>query len=85
LQFLINRYRKINLDATEQHLSPALKPDLGMFSTDFGVTFGHMIGYDLLFQVPAMQLVEKHNISDIIHSSMWTSEMPFFAGKIMNL
>jgi predicted amidohydrolase len=84
--FLINRYRKINLDARErQYLSPALKPELGMFTTDFGVTFGHMIGYDLLFQVPAMQLVEKHNISDILVPNKWTSEVPFLAGKTMKL
>jgi hypothetical protein len=54
-----------------------------MFTTDFGVTFGHMISYDLLFQVPALQLVEKYNISNILVPNLWTSEVPFLTGKTM--
>ncbi|VVC93050.1 unnamed protein product, partial [Leptidea sinapis] len=37
--------------------TPALTPDLGVFTTDFGVTFGHFICFDLMFQVPAVQIV----------------------------
>jgi hypothetical protein len=40
-----------------------------------------MIGYDLLFKVPATELVEKHNISNILFPSRWTSEVPFLTGK----
>nr|XP_013189651.1 unnamed protein product [Amyelois transitella] len=73
---VIDRYRKINLfgEATRY---PALEPDLGLFHTDFGVTFGHFICFDLMFQVPAIQLVQKYNLTDVIFPTMWFSEMPF--------
>ncbi|XP_013146599.1 PREDICTED: vanin-like protein 2 isoform X1 [Papilio polytes] len=73
---VIDRYRKINLFG-EFTRTPALKPELGIFSTDFGVTFGHYICFDLMFQVPAVQVVQKHNLTDVIFSTMWFSEMPY--------
>ncbi|CAK1590457.1 unnamed protein product [Parnassius mnemosyne] len=73
---VIDRYRKINLFG-EYTRTPALKPDLGIFTTDFGVTFGHFICFDLMFQVPAVQVVQKHNLTDVIFSTMWFSEMPY--------
>ncbi|CAG9791383.1 unnamed protein product [Diatraea saccharalis] len=72
---VIDRYRKINL--YYEPYTPALRPELGLFSTDFGVRFGHFICFDLMFQVPATQVVQKYNISDIIFSTMWYSEIPF--------
>ncbi|KAI8442261.1 hypothetical protein MSG28_005831 [Choristoneura fumiferana] len=59
--------------------TPALKPDLGLFTTDFGVTFGHYICFDLMFQVPAIQVVEKNQITDVLFSTMWFSEMPYLS------
>ncbi|XP_063368490.1 vanin-like protein 2 isoform X1 [Cydia amplana] len=73
---VIDRYRKINLFG-EFTRTPALHPDLGIFSTDFGVTFGHYICFDLMFQVPAIQVVEKYKITDVLFSTMWFSEMPY--------
>nr|XP_026488912.1 vanin-like protein 2 isoform X1 [Vanessa tameamea] len=73
---VIDRYRKINLFG-EATRTPALTPDLGIFETDFGVTFGHYICFDLMFQVPAVQVVEKKNITDIVFTTMWFSEMPY--------
>ncbi|KAJ2942846.1 hypothetical protein O0L34_g15035 [Tuta absoluta] len=73
---VIDRYRKINLFG-EFSRTPALNPDLGVFTTDFGVTFGHFICFDLMFQVPAVQTVEKLNLTDIIFTTMWFSEMPY--------
>ncbi|KAL4711853.1 hypothetical protein ACJJTC_006022 [Scirpophaga incertulas] len=73
---IIDRYRKINLFG-EYTRNAALKPELGLFETDFGVTFGHFICFDLMFQVPATQVIQKHNLTDIIFSTMWFSEMPF--------
>ncbi|XP_075983847.1 vanin-like protein 2 isoform X2 [Anticarsia gemmatalis] len=73
---VIDRYRKINLFGEFTH-TPALKPDLGVFSTDFGVTFGHFICFDLMFQVPAIQVAQKHNLKDVIFTTMWFSEMPY--------
>ncbi|XP_050353057.1 vanin-like protein 2 isoform X3 [Nymphalis io] len=73
---VIDRYRKINLFG-EFTRTPALTPDLGIFETDFGVTFGHYICFDLMFQVPAVQVVEKKNITDVVFTTMWFSEMPY--------
>ncbi|XP_049879633.1 vanin-like protein 1 isoform X4 [Pectinophora gossypiella] len=73
---VIDRYRKINLFG-EFTRTPALKPDLGIFTTDFGVTFGHFICFDLMFQVPAIQVVDKYNLTDIIFPTMWFSELPY--------
>ncbi|KAM3964073.1 vanin-like protein 1 [Aphomia sociella] len=73
---VIDRYRKINLFG-EFTRNPALRPELGLFDTDFGIRFGHFICFDMMFQVPAVQVVEKYNITDVILSTMWFSEMPF--------
>lgn len=80
--YLFFRYRKINLFG-EYTRYPALNPDLGTFNTDFGVTFGHFICFDLMFQVPAVQLVQKNNLTDVIFTTMWFSEMPFLTGEII--
>nr|XP_049699302.1 vanin-like protein 3 isoform X5 [Helicoverpa armigera] len=73
---VIDRFRKINLFRQESY-TPALKPDLGVFTTDFGVTFGHFICFDLMFQIPAVQVVQKMNIKDVIFPTMWYSELPY--------
>ncbi|KAG6464172.1 hypothetical protein O3G_MSEX014333 [Manduca sexta] len=73
---VIDRYRKINLFGEASH-TPALQPDLGYFETDFGVNFSHFICFDLMFQVPAVQSVQKLNVTNIIFSTMWFSELPY--------
>ncbi|GBP67322.1 Vanin-like protein 2 [Eumeta japonica] len=76
---VIDRYRKINL-FHEFSTTPALVPDLGVFETDFGVKFGHFVCFDILFQKPALQVVQKLGLTDVIFTSMWFSEMPFLTG-----
>ncbi|XP_004928913.2 vanin-like protein 1 isoform X1 [Bombyx mori] len=73
---VIDRYRKINLFREYSH-TPALSPDLGYFDTDFGVKFSHFICFDIMFQVPAVQSVQKLNVTDVIFSTMWFSELPY--------
>ena len=73
---VIDRYRKINLFGEYAH-TPALQPDLGYFNTDFGVAFGHFICFDLMFQVPAVQVVQKREVTDVIFTTMWFSELPY--------
>ncbi|XP_034828264.1 vanin-like protein 1 isoform X3 [Maniola hyperantus] len=73
---VIDRYRKINLFGEYPRMA-ALTPDLGVFTTDFGVTFGHFICFDLMFQVPSIQVVQKNNITDVIFPTMWFSELPY--------
>lgn len=52
--------------------------DMSTFITDFGVTFGHFICFDLMFKEPALNLVAQ-GIKDIIFPTMWFSELPFLS------
>ena len=75
---LISRYRKFNLfgeDVDKPHA-----PAMITFETDFGVRFGHFICFDLMFRKPALELVRKENVTDIVFTTMWFSEMPFLTG-----
>ncbi|XP_053617654.1 vanin-like protein 1 [Plodia interpunctella] len=73
---VIDRYRKINLFG-EVTRTPSLDNYLGVFDTDFGVRFGHFICFDLMFQIPAVQLVEKNRLTDVVFTTMWFSELPY--------
>lgn len=53
------------------------KPEISTFETDFGVTFGHFVCFDILFESPAMEIVRK-NVKHILYPSMWFSQTPFF-------
>lgn len=72
---IVSRYRKFNL-FVEPFMNTTITPDIATFETDFGVTFGHFICFDLLFQSPAIDLIER-NITHILYPSMWFSETPF--------
>ncbi|CAO1440239.1 unnamed protein product [Diamesa serratosioi] len=74
---VISRYRKFNLFG--ERVDKPHAPEAVAFETDFGVTFGHFICFDLMFQKPALELVRVMNITDIIFPSMWFSEMPFLS------
>ncbi|KAG4065202.1 hypothetical protein HA402_007599 [Bradysia odoriphaga] len=72
---LISRYRKFNLFG--ERVDKPFKPSIAYFDTDFGVRFGHFICFDLQFRSPALELVRDYNITDIVFTSMWYSELPF--------
>lgn len=82
---LISRYRKFNLFGEE--VDKPYKPAMVVFDTDFGIKFGHFICFDLMFRRPALELVRMtdssgffRNLTDIIFTSMWFSELPFLTG-----
>ena len=82
---LISRYRKYNLFGEE--VDKPFKPAMVVFDTDFGIKFGHFICFDLMFRRPALELVRMtdssgffKNLTDIIFTSMWFSELPFLTG-----
>lgn len=52
--------------------------DMSTFTTDFGVTFGHFVCFDLMFQAPALNLIAQ-GIKDIVFPTMWFSELPFLS------
>jgi pantetheine hydrolase len=72
---VIGRYRKFNL-FREGGVNTTLTAELSTFDTDFGVTFGNIICFDVLFLDPAMRLVQM-GVKNFIFPGMWTSELPF--------
>lgn len=79
---VISRYRKTHLYRYEWYSENVLeKPELATFTTDFGVTFGHFICFDMLFYEPAMVLLRQLNVTDVVYPTYWFSELPFLTGK----
>lgn len=73
------RYRKFNLFSEVGTQAPA-KPDLTTFRTDFNVTFGVFICFDLLNKEPAITLVNR-GIRHFVHPAMWYATLPYYSGK----
>lgn len=77
---IIARYRKYNL-FLEEGFNTTKTPELVSFTTDFGVTFGTFICFDILFALPSVQLLIKNsNITDVVYPAAWFSELPFLSG-----
>ncbi|XP_049540236.1 vanin-like protein 1 [Anopheles darlingi] len=72
---VVSRYRKFNLFG-EAGTNTTVYPEIVSFETDFGVRFGHFICFDLMFNEPALELVNV-GITDFIFPTMWFSELPF--------
>lgn len=77
---VVGRYRKFNL-FREGGVNTTLTAELSTFETDFGVTFGNIICFDVLFFEPAMQLVQM-GVKNFLFSAMWVSELPFLTCKL---
>lgn len=75
------RYRKFNLFEEKAFLDTPQEAHLSTFETDFGVTFGMFICFDIMFTEPSIRLVREKHVTDIVYSTAWFSELPFFAGK----
>ncbi|KAM0726634.1 Vanin-like protein 1 [Formica fusca] len=73
---IIARYRKTNF-LGERQFNVISEPKIVIFDTDFGVKFGTLICFDILFYEPALQLTRDHQITDIVYSTTWFSEAPF--------
>ena len=74
---VIARYRKWNL-FREGGVNQTVTPELSVFETDFGVTFGQFVCFDLLFYEPAIELI-KIGIKNFIFPAMWVAELPFLS------
>ncbi|XP_020805595.1 vanin-like protein 1 [Drosophila serrata] len=72
---VVSRYRKVHLYAESKNLT--YLPELVTFETDFGVTFGQFICFDILFYTPAHQLIVEQGITDFVYPTMWFSQLPF--------
>ncbi|XP_045197694.2 pantetheinase-like [Mercenaria mercenaria] len=74
---LIARYHKQNLFFETQFQQP-INPEKIFFDTDFG-RFGTFTCFDILFHDPAIPLVEKFNITDVVFPTAWMDALPFFS------
>ncbi|XP_001657368.2 vanin-like protein 1 [Aedes aegypti] len=72
---VIARYRKTHL-FREPGTSVTYQPEVVTFDTDFGVRFGVVTCFDLLFAEPTLELV-KLGVRDFVFPAMWVSEPPF--------
>ncbi|KAH8409249.1 hypothetical protein KR009_011235, partial [Drosophila setifemur] len=72
---VVSRYRKVHLYG--ENKNSTYLPELSMFETDFGVTFGHFICFDILFYTPAHQLILEQGVTDFVYPTMWFSQLPF--------
>ncbi|KAL0281183.1 UNVERIFIED_CONTAM: hypothetical protein PYX00_002244 [Menopon gallinae] len=73
---VISRYRKFNLH-NEPSITTTDEPEFQVFDTDFGVRFGVFTSFDILFKTPAVDLIEKYNVTNFVHPSYWYGELPF--------
>lgn len=76
---IVSRYRKYNLYI--EMVDRPMYPEATTFETDFGVTFGHFICFDLVFKRPALELVHEKKVKNIVYPTMWFGELPFATGK----
>jgi predicted amidohydrolase len=76
---MIARYRKYHL-FDEGRLTTPEAPELITFDTDFGVTFGVLICFDINFYRPALILARQWNVTDMVISFYWHSELPHGTG-----
>ncbi|RZC27673.1 CN hydrolase domain containing protein, partial [Asbolus verrucosus] len=72
---IIAKYRKINL-FNEPNLTAG--NEMVTFSTDFGVTFGVMTCFDILYHNPSRTLLDNSDVEDIVYPVAWFSTMPFY-------
>lgn len=72
-------YRKFNLFG-DNATSQSVIPDYSTFTTDFNVTFGLIICFDIIMETPAIDLV-KRGVRNFIMPTMWYSELPFLSSK----
>ena len=75
---LVAKYHKQNLFHEDQFNTPQ-KAEIVIFETSFGVTFGVFTCFDMLFHDPAITLVEKYGIRNIVFPTAWMDGFPILA------
>lgn len=75
---LIAKYHKQHLFHEKQFNTPQ-KAEIVVFNTSFGVTFGVFTCFDMLFHDPAITLVEKYGVRNIVFPTAWMDGFPILA------
>ncbi|KAN0050095.1 hypothetical protein ACTA71_003196 [Dictyostelium dimigraforme] len=69
---LLAKYHKSHLYG-EPYFNPSTPPDPVIFSTDFNVTFGMFICFDILFEEPQKTLIQKYGVHNLVYSTEWVN------------
>ena len=81
---LIARYRKQNLYDPEKLLYDADTTDSCVtFATSFGITFGTMTCFDLLYKNPGDCIVNKEHIKHVVLPTAWGNNYPFYMSIVI--
>ncbi|KAG9333164.1 hypothetical protein JZ751_013422 [Albula glossodonta] len=75
---LVARYRKQNLYFEAAFDVPPL-PQLVTFDTPFAGRFGVLTCFDLLFAEPAVGLVERAGVRQLVYPTAWMNQLPLLA------
>lgn len=78
------RYRKYNLAIFENGVQIPSTVDVVSFDTDFGVTFGVFICFDIFFNQPLQSLL-KQGVRHFVFPAFWPNELPFLTGESMEM
>ncbi len=79
----IYRYRKTHLFLEPLFQSPIVA-DVAVFSTDFGINFGLLTCFDIMFYEPALTLFYQLGIKNFVFPTAWVDELPFLLGLFLN-
>eukprot|EP00051_Salpingoeca_urceolata_P000876 m.36877 g.36877 ORF g.36877 m.36877 type:complete len:513 (+) comp11056_c0_seq3:81-1619(+) len=74
---VIAKYRKFHLFYEKQFNQAEMIPV--SFTTSFGVKFGLMVCFDVMFSHPLLDLIEGQGITDLVLSSWWVNTPPSFS------
>lgn len=75
---LLAKYHKQHLFHEDQFNTPQ-KAEIVIFKTSFGVKFGVFTCFDMLYYDPAIELVEKFGVRNIVFPTAWMDGFPILA------
>ncbi|EGC36744.1 hypothetical protein DICPUDRAFT_150765 [Dictyostelium purpureum] len=78
---ILAKYHKSHLYG-ESYFNPSIPPKPVVFTTDFNVTFGMLICFDILFQEPQQQLIQNYSIKNLVYSTEWVNVNYAYAREI---
>ena len=81
---LIAKYRKQNLYDSEMKLYDSGTTDSCVtFAASFGITFGAMTCFDLLYKKPGDCIINKEHIKHVVLPTAWGNNYPFYMSVVV--
>ena len=82
---LLAKYRKQNLYLREKQLYDPGTTDSSCvtFKTSFGITFGMMTCFDLLYKEPGDCMINKEHIKHVVLPTAWGNNYPFYMSIVV--